>query len=129
MEVKTNMDHDAVLGNDFLYYTPDAVKNEQKRAAMKMQEQEWYKWRDKGNWLKKGEAHEFVKEGNLGIDGLLPCNTSGGQLSEAHLQGINGVTEAVRLIRGTSVNQPKKNDHVLAVSGFGVPASAMILGK
>jgi acetyl-CoA acetyltransferase len=80
-------------------------------------------------FCKQGEAHEFVKDGNLGLDGQLPCNTSGGQLSEAHLQGINGVTEAVRLIRGTSVNQPKKNDHVLATSGFGVPASAMILGK
>ncbi len=80
-------------------------------------------------FCKQGEAHEFVKNGNLGVDGQLPCNTSGGQLSEAHLQGINGVTEAVRLIRGTSVNQPVKNDHVLATSGFGVPASAMILGK
>jgi acetyl-CoA acetyltransferase len=80
-------------------------------------------------FCKPGEAHEWVKGGTLGLNGRLPCNTNGGQLSEAHLQGINGVLEAVRLIRGTSVNQPKKNDHVLATSGFGVPASAMILGK
>jgi acetyl-CoA acetyltransferase len=78
---------------------------------------------------KRGEAPEFVKGGTLGLDGRLPCNTNGGQLSEAHLQGINGLTEAVRIIRGTSVNQPKKNDHVLATSGFGVPTSAMILGQ
>ena len=80
-------------------------------------------------FCKRGEAHEFVKGGTLGLKGRLPCNTNGGQLGEAHLQGINGVLEAVRLIRGTSVNQPTKNDHVLATSGFAVPASAMILGK
>ncbi len=80
-------------------------------------------------FCKRGEAHDFVKGGTLGLDGRLPCNTNGGQLSEAHLQGINGITEAVRIIRGTSVNQPKKNDHVLATSGFGVPSSAMILGQ
>jgi len=80
-------------------------------------------------FCKRGEAHEFVKGGNLGLDGQLPCNTNGGQLGEAHLQGINGLIEGVRLIRGTSANQPKKNDHVLATSGFGVPASAMILGQ
>ena len=80
-------------------------------------------------FCKRGEAHRFVKGGTLGVGGKLPCNTNGGQLGEAHLQGINGVVEAVRLIRGTSVNQPKKNDHVLATSGFAVPSSAMILGK
>jgi hypothetical protein len=35
----------------------------------------------------------------------------------------------VRLIRGTSVNQPKRNDHVLVTAGVGVPTSAMVLGK
>ena len=80
-------------------------------------------------FCKQGEAKEFVKNGNLGGGGRLPCNTSGGQLSEAHIQGVNGVTEAVRLIRGVSVNQQEKVNHVLATAGFGVPASAMILGK
>ena len=42
---------------------------------------------------------------------------------------MNGVNEGVRLIRGTSVNQPEKNDHVLVTAGVGVPTSAMILGK
>jgi hypothetical protein len=35
----------------------------------------------------------------------------------------------VRLIRGTSPNQPPKNGHVLVTSGIGVPTSAMILGQ
>jgi acetyl-CoA acetyltransferase len=78
---------------------------------------------------KRGEAHEFVKGGTLGLEGRLPCNTNGGQLGEAYVQGLNGVNEGVRLIRGTSVNQPKKSDHVLVTSSGGGPTSAMILGK
>jgi hypothetical protein len=39
------------------------------------------------------------------------------------------VNEGVRLIRGTSKNQPAKADHVLVTAGVGVPSSAMILGK
>jgi len=51
-------------------------------------------------------------------------------LSEAYIHGVNGVNEGVRLIRGTSVNQPKKSvAHVLVTSGVGVPTSAMVLGR
>lgn len=77
----------------------------------------------------RGEAKDFIKGGTLRRDGRLPTNTHGGQLSEAYIHGMNGVNEGVRLVRGTSVNQPKKNDHVLVTAGVGVPTSAMILGK
>ncbi len=80
-------------------------------------------------FCERGEAKDFVKDGALEVDGHLPCNTHGGQLSEAYIHGMNGVNEGVRLIRGTSVNQPEKNDHVLVTAGVGVPTSAMILGK
>ncbi len=80
-------------------------------------------------FCKRGEAKDFVQHGNLGVAGRLPTNTHGGQLSEAYIHGVNGVVEGVRLIRGTSVNQPKKNDHVLVTSGVGVPTSALILGQ
>jgi acetyl-CoA acetyltransferase len=80
-------------------------------------------------FCKRGEAKDFVQGGNLGLSGRLPTNTHGGQLSEAYIHGVNGVVEGVRLIRGTSPNQPKKNDHVLVTSGIGVPTSAMILGQ
>jgi len=77
-----------------------------------------------------GAAEEFVKGGTLAIDGRLPTNTHGGQLSEAYIHGMNGVNEGVRLVRGTSANQPKKNvDHVLVTSGVGVPTGGMVLGK
>ncbi len=77
----------------------------------------------------RGEAKDFVKDGALELGGRLPCNTHGGQLSEAYVHGMNGVNEGVRLIRGTSPNQPEKNDCVLVTAGVGVPTSAMILGK
>jgi 17-hydroxy-3-oxo-4-pregnene-20-carboxyl-CoA lyase len=77
----------------------------------------------------RGEAKDFVKDGALRVGGRLPTNTHGGQLSEAYIHGVNGVVEGVRLVRGTSVNQPAKNDHVLVTSGVGVPTAAMILGK
>jgi hypothetical protein len=41
---------------------------------------------------------------------------------------VNGIAEGVRLIRGTSVNQPSKTlNHVLVTGGSPVPHSAIIL--
>lgn len=80
-------------------------------------------------FAERGKGNAFVNAGNLEVGGRLPCNTHGGQLSEAYIHGMNGVNEGVRLIRGTSVNQPAKNDHVLVTAGVGVPTSAMILGQ
>ena len=76
-----------------------------------------------------GEAKDFIQNGALELGGRLPTNTHGGQLSEAYIHGINGVNEGVRLVRGTSCNQPEQNDCVLVTAGVGVPTSAMILGK
>ncbi len=80
-------------------------------------------------FCERGEAADFVKDGALGVGGRLPTNTHGGQLSEAYIHGVNGIVEGTRLIRGTSTNQPEKNDHVLVTAGVGVPTSAMVLGQ
>ena len=80
-------------------------------------------------FCKPGEAKDFVQGGALQVGGRLPTNTHGGQLSEAYIHGVNGIVEGVRLIRGTSTNQPEKNDHVLVTAGVGVPTSAMVLGQ
>lgn len=77
----------------------------------------------------KGEAKDFIKDGHLDIDGRLPNNTHGGLLSEAYIHGLNNVAEGVRLIRGSSTNQPKDVNHVLVSSGVGVPTGAVIFGK
>lgn len=81
-------------------------------------------------FCRRGEAKDFVRAGNLELTGRLPTNTHGGLLSEAYIHGVNGINEAVRLLRGTSVNQPpKKIEHVLVTSAPGVPLSAAILGQ
>ena len=76
----------------------------------------------------RGEAKEFVREGNLELGGKLPTNTHGGQLGEAYLHGMNGIAEGARLVRGTSVNQVAGTEHVVVTAGTGVPTSGLVLG-
>lgn len=52
-----------------------------------------------------GEAKDFVAAGSLGPGGALPTNTNGGLIGEGYIHGLNLVTEAVRQLRGTAVNQ------------------------
>ncbi len=76
----------------------------------------------------RGEAPAYIADGHLRRGGSLPTNTHGGQLGEAYLHGMNGIAEGVRLVRGTSVNQPDHAvDNVLVTAGTGVPTSALIL--
>ena len=53
----------------------------------------------------RGEAKDFIADGAIELGGRLPLNTHGGQLGEAYIHGMNGIAEAVRQLRGTSVNQ------------------------
>jgi acetyl-CoA acetyltransferase len=76
----------------------------------------------------KGDAKDFVRDGNIELGGSLPINTHGGQLGEAYLHGMNGIAEGVRQVRGSSVNQVEDVEHVLVTSGTGVPTSGLILG-
>jgi 17-hydroxy-3-oxo-4-pregnene-20-carboxyl-CoA lyase len=76
----------------------------------------------------KGEAKDYIAEGAIELGGRLPINTHGGQLGEAYLHGMNGIAEAVRQVRGTSINQVEGVEHVLVTAGTGVPTSGLILG-
>jgi hypothetical protein len=42
---------------------------------------------------------------------------------------MNGITESVRQIRGTSCNQVSGVEHVLVTAGTGCPTSGLILGR
>jgi len=75
----------------------------------------------------RGEAAAFVADGHIGRGGSLPVNTHGGQLGEAYIHGVNGIAEAVRLVRGTSANQPGVVDRVLVTGGTAVPHSGAVL--
>jgi acetyl-CoA acetyltransferase len=80
-------------------------------------------------FCRRGEAKDFIRDGRIEIGGDLPINTHGGQLGEAYIHGMNGITEGVRQIRGTAVNQVPNVEHVLVTAGTGVPTSGIILGS
>jgi acetyl-CoA acetyltransferase len=78
-------------------------------------------------FCERGEAPAFVADGRIGLSGTLPVNPHGGQLGEAYIHGMNGIAEAVRQIRGTSVNQVPGASRVVVTAGTGVPTSGLVL--
>ncbi len=73
----------------------------------------------------KGEARDFIKDGNISLTGKLPVNPNGGLLGEAYIHGVNNIHEAVRQLRGTAANQIKDVETVMVSAG----RSGIILGK
>ena len=69
-------------------------------------------------FCKRGEAKDFIKSGEIDIDGILPVNTNGGLIGEAYIHGMNNIAEGVRQVRGTAANQVKKVERVLVSSGM-----------
>ncbi len=78
-------------------------------------------------FCERGEARHFIADGAIELGGRLPLNPHGGQLGEAYIHGMNGIAEAVRQVRGTSVNQVEGAGPVLVTAGTGVPTSGLIL--
>jgi acetyl-CoA acetyltransferase len=68
----------------------------------------------------KGEGGEFIADGALRLGGAIPTNTSGGQLSEGHVEGMLQVVEGVRQLRHEYPADRQVPDARLAlVSGHG----------
>ena len=80
-------------------------------------------------FCERGEAKDFIRDGNLEIGGRLPLNTHGGQLGEAYIHGMNGIAEAVRQLRGHSFNPVDGIDHMLVTAGTTVPTGGLILTR
>ncbi|MFC2058680.1 lipid-transfer protein [Chloroflexota bacterium] len=78
----------------------------------------------------EGEGPDFCWERErIKVGGELPINTSGGLMSEAYIHGVNLVAEAVRQIRGTSLNQVKDAELSMVTAGLGVPTGAIIFRR
>ena len=80
-------------------------------------------------FCERGEGKDFVGDGARFRlpHGDLPLNTSGGNLSEGYMHGMQNTIEAVRQLRGTARNQIPNARHTLVTAGNAVPTSAMIL--
>lgn len=78
-------------------------------------------------FCKPGDGGPFAASGALRPGGALPCNTSGGSLSEAYVHGMNLILEGVRQIRGEATTQITGCETVFVTSGNGVPTSSLVL--
>jgi acetyl-CoA acetyltransferase len=67
----------------------------------------------------RGKGGELYQEGKTRLGGPLPCNTSGGLLSETGMPGTQLVCEAVRQLRGECHARQVKNAEVGLVSQQG----------
>lgn len=79
----------------------------------------------------KGEGGRFVEAGHLGWKGSLPVNTHGGNLSQAHLDGMLHIVEAVRQLRHEAGPRQVTPATFALVSGLGgafACGTAAILG-
>jgi acetyl-CoA acetyltransferase len=78
----------------------------------------------------RGEGGPFVADGNICMQGSLPINTDGGQLSAGYVWGMTHVREAVEQVRGTAVNQVPGAAIALATGGpSNLPISALLVRK
>src|SRR5882724_762286 len=76
------------------------------------------------------EANEFLTLDNLSApNGRLPLNTSGGNLAECYMHGLELQIEAVRQLRGQSTNPVPGARVAMVISGPMVtPVSSMLVG-
>jgi len=76
------------------------------------------------------EANDWCRLENFMTTGKLPLNTSGGNLAECYMHGLELQIEAVRQIRGTSSAQvPNAHVGCVIAGPMVTPVSTMVLGS
>lgn len=82
-------------------------------------------------FAKRGQVAEFVKGGNIELDGELPVNTSGGLLSETGMPGMQLIHEGVRQMRGEATSQVRNARRCIVSNQGGAmhTHASLILGQ
>jgi acetyl-CoA acetyltransferase len=85
-------------------------------------------WIEALGFCGEGEAKDFLEGGkNIALDGMLPLNTHGGQLSSGRLHGFGFVHEAVTQLRGDAgARQVKDAETAVVSNGGGAPGGCFL---
>jgi acetyl-CoA acetyltransferase len=87
-------------------------------------------WLEELGFCGKGESGPFVEGGaNIALDGKIPLNTSGGQLSAGRLHGFGFLHEAVLQMRGEGGERqvPRRPEVAVVANGGGPIAGSLLL--
>jgi acetyl-CoA acetyltransferase len=86
-------------------------------------------WLEALGFCGMGEASDFIGDGSrIALDGELPLNPHGGQLSAGRTHGFGFMAEAIHQLRGESAARQVPGARLACVStGGGVPSSAWLL--
>jgi acetyl-CoA acetyltransferase/uncharacterized OB-fold protein len=87
-------------------------------------------WLEALGFCAKGEGGPFVASGRIALDGALPLNTWGGQLSGGRLHGFGFLAEGIRQLRGEcGARQVKDCEVAVVATGGGPVAGCMLLTR
>jgi acetyl-CoA acetyltransferase len=90
-------------------------------------------WLEHAGFCAPGESGPFVEGGErIDLNGQLPLNTAGGNLSESYMQGWLHMVEAVRQMRHAAGLRQVADAETCLVTGRGMTlntSSCLILGR
>jgi acetyl-CoA acetyltransferase len=87
-------------------------------------------WLEALGFCKKGEGGDFLQGGTrIGLDGELPMNTSGGQLSAGRFHGYGHTFEACQQLWGRAGQRQVPDARTTVVSNGGVGLGCLVLRR
>ena len=89
-----------------------------------------YFWLEGMGFCERGHAFEWIQNGRVEIDGELPINTFGGNLSEGRLHGIGHWVEGALQVQGRAAGRQVRNaERVVVATGLLGHGSGVVLSR